>query len=123
MKNQNSLTLKDNYIGKEEKNFPEKVLKLILQNLINRYSLPVVINDIISVTKRKEDQLILKDKVPLNSDDIISIIYKNVGSIKLFQAILDIYPEPNEILKVDKNSEKKKQIILIPHLIPHQIPQ
>ena len=68
--------------------------------------MPPVINDIISVTKRKEDQLILKDKIPLNSDDIISIIYKNVGSVILFQTILDIYPEPNEIPKVDKNSEK-----------------
>ena len=107
MKSQESLvSLKDNYIDKEEKNYPEKVLKLILQNLINRYSLPVIINDIISVTKNKEDQLILKDKIPLNSDDIISIMYKNVGSIKLFQTILDLYPEPNEIPKNTKNSEK-----------------
>ena len=107
MENQNSLaSLKEKYLEYEEDISREKVLKLILQNLVNRFSLEVIINDIISVTKSKENQLIIKDKNPLNSTDIISIIYKNVGSIKLFQTILDINSEPNEIPKSHKNSEK-----------------
>ena len=84
----------------------ETVVKLILQNLIDRYSLKNVINDIMKITKQKENQLVLKDKIPLNSEDIISIIYKNVGSIKLYQCLLDISETTPEIT----TSSKKKTI-------------
>ena len=107
MKNQSPLvSLKEKSKDYEEDKSRENVLKLILQNLVNRYSLPVIINDIISVTKHKENQLILKDKIPLTSTDIISIMYKNFGSIKLFRIILDLYPVPNNNPKF-KNSEKE----------------
>ena len=84
----------------------EIVVKLILQNLIDRYSLKNVINDIMKITKQKENEIVLKDKIPLNPEDIISIIYKNVGSIKLYQCLLDI----SETIPEIKSSSKKKSV-------------
>ena len=87
----------------------ENVIKLILQNLIDRYSLKNIINDIISITKQNEKQLKLKDKIPLNPEDIISILYKNVGSIKLYQCLLDISEKPPQINRISKKKTLKKE--------------
>jgi hypothetical protein len=84
----------------------ENVIKLILQNLIDRFSLENVVNYIMEITKKNENQLILKDKIPLTPQDIISIIYINVGSIKLYQCLLDI----NEEIPIIKSNSKKRQI-------------
>lgn len=99
----------------------EKVIKLILRNLIEKYTLEKIVNDIVAVTKENENNLILKDKIPLNPGDIISIMYKNVGSIKLFQNLLDIYRDDNEIPKINKNDniEKKEKLENYPSSPPN----
>ena len=102
----------------------EKVIKLILKNLIDRYSLIKIINDIVSVTKKNENQLILKDKIPLSSEDIIAIIYKNIGSVKLYQCLLDLnlinkgddFDDINIKKKSSKQKIKKEKFIKYPNL-------
>ena len=87
----------------------EKVIKLILKNLIDRYSLIKIINDIVSVTKKNENQIILKNKIPLGSEDIIAIIYKNIGSVKLYQCLLDLNPiNKGNNIHIKKKSSKQK---------------
>ena len=93
MKKQNLSMMSEN----SEMDFScDNVIKIILGNLIDRYSLIKIINDIINVTKKKESQLKVKNKIPLNSEDIISIIYKNVGSVKLYQCLLELNPDKIE---------------------------
>jgi hypothetical protein len=108
MKNKNSSpdSLKDHLNTKVSR---ENIIKLILQNLINRYSLNEIINYIIKITKQNENQIILKDKIPLTPEDIISIIYKSVGPIKLYQCLLDINEEIPSIKSTSKKKQKKSQ--------------
>ena len=91
----------------------EKVIKLILQNLIEKYSLEKIINDMVALSKENVNSLIIKDKNPSNPGDIISILYKKVGSAKIFQHLLDIYNDGKEIPKINKNDinlEKKEKL-------------
>ena len=108
MKNKNSSSdsLKDNLNTKVSR---ENIIKLILQNLIDRYSLNDIINYIIKITKQNENQIIIKDKIPLTPEDIISIIYKNVGPIKLYQCLLDINEEEPSINYTSKKKQIKSQ--------------
>lgn len=82
----------------------EKVIKLLLQTLIGKYSLAKIIEDILNVSKKNEKQLILKNEIPLNSEDIISIIYQNVGSIKLYNCLLEI----NNQVKIEEDQKMSK---------------
>ena len=95
----------------------DNVIKIILQCLVERYSLKNVIYDLISVTRKKESELKLNDKIPLNCEDILSIIYQNCGVIKLYNCFLEInniYEEKtskNNISRLPKKRGKKEKYI------------
>lgn len=95
----------------------DNVIKIILQCLVERYSLKNVIYDLISVTRKKESELKLNDKIPLNCEDILSIIYQNCGVIKLYNCFLEInniYEEKhpkNDIPRLPKKRGKKEKYI------------
>ena len=100
---------------KNLEDYSETVIKLILQNLIEKFSLVKIISDVISITNIKEWQLKLKDTIPLDSRDIISIIYKNVGSVKLYKCLLELSLERKKNQKSEKklnSPNKKKEIFL-----------
>ena len=102
--------------NQNNEDYLETVIKLIFQSLIDKFSLVKIISDVISITNIKESQLKLKDTIPLDSRDIISIMYKNVGSIKLYKCLLELSIERK---KNEKSPEikyytpiKRKEIFL-----------
>ena len=106
MKARNSLNTSEN--STESEFSKDNIIKLILQSLVDRYSLKSVIYDLISVTRRKENELILNDKIPLNCEDILSMIYKNCGVIKLYNCFLEI-----NNYKEGKPSKNKNKISIL----------
>lgn len=119
MRARNSLNTSDN--NTESEFSKDNIIKLILQCLVDRYSLKSVIYDLISVTRKKESELILNDKIPLSCEDILSMIYKNCGVIKLYNCFLEInnYKEgkpsknKNKISMLSKKRGKKEKYIPI----------
>lgn len=105
--------------GNKNEYSKDNVIKIILQCLIERYSLKTVIYDLISVTRKKESELKLNDKIPLNCEDILSIIYKSCGVIKLYNCFLEINnineekPSKINISKLCKKRGKKEKYISI----------
>lgn len=85
----------------------ENVIKIILKNLVDRFSLKNVIIDLVTVTKKNENEILLKDTIPLTCEDILSILYKNIGAIKLYQNLLEISSDENE--EKDFSEKKFKQ--------------
>ena len=115
MKGRNFLTTPD--YNNESEFSKDNVIKIILQCLVERYSLKNVIYDLISVTRKKESELKLNDKIPLNCEDILSIIYQNCGVIKLYNCFLEInniYEEKtskNDISRLPKKRGKREKYI------------
>ena len=115
MKGRNLLTTPD--YNNESEFSKDNVIKIILQCLVERYSLKNVIYDLISVTRKKERELKLNDKIPLNCEDILSIIYQNCGVIKLYNCFLEInniYEEKtskNDISRLPKKRGKREKYI------------
>ena len=95
----------------------DNIIKIILQCLVERYSLKNVIYDLITVTRKKESELKLNDKIPLNCEDILSIIYQNCGVIKLYNCFLEINniyeekPSKNNFPRLAKKRGKKEKYI------------
>lgn len=85
----------------------EYIVKLMLKEIIEIYSLKEIINDVIFLVERKEGELKLKDKIPLTSRDIISIIHSSIGSIQLLQWLIELNTEL-ELEKMRKKRTKKK---------------
>jgi hypothetical protein len=115
MKGRNLLTSPD--YNTENEFSKDNIIKIILQCLVERYSLKNVIYDLITVTRKKESELKLNDKIPLNCEDILSIIYQNCGVIKLYNCFLEInniYEEKtskNDISRLPKKRGKKEKYI------------
>ena len=82
-----NINLLDNPDKNENDFSQEKIIKLILLNFIEKTSLDEVINNIVNLSKIKDEEIKLKDKTPLSTLDVFSIIYKTCGSVKLFIGI------------------------------------
>lgn len=106
MKNKNSV--KTIYETPDDEISQEIVTKLILENLIRKYSREKIIDQINAIASKKDDEIILKDKTPLDSEDIISIIFKTVGSVKLYKALLEISQIYDEAPQKDKPKTKNR---------------
>ena len=103
-------TVKSLNKNEDEETSQENVIKLILQNLIKRYSLEKIIDDINSIAKdnENENEIILNEKIPLDSKDIISILYNNVGCIKLYRSLLDICQQSKETSQKNETEKELK---------------
>ena len=112
MKARNLLNTADNDTQKEITK--ENIIKIFLQCLIERFSLKGVIYDLISISRKKESELILNDKIPLNCEDILAMIYRSCGVIKLYNCFLEINnineenPSKNKISILSKKRGKKE---------------
>ena len=82
----------------------ENIVKLLLINILEKNSLSDVINDIISITKKDQNNIVLKDKIPLTTSDLLSIIYHTIGSIKLLKWLIEVSADFE-----NKNRKKKKK--------------
>ena len=81
----NSLNQKRNEVIKQE-----TVCKLMLQSLIKRFSLERITKEITSMLyKNKKDIVLDNHKSPLDSNDIIAVMYVTVGPIKMLECLLD----------------------------------
>ena len=121
MESQNSV--KSTYKYSNEETSQENVIKLILENLIRRYSRERIIDEINFVASKNENEIILKEKKPLDSKDIIAVIYKTVGSIKLYKSILEIsqqfYETPKKNKSKPQNKMKNEKFITMKKTSPH----
>ena len=87
----------------------DDIVKLMLENLIATFSLREVGDNILLLGKKREEDIMLKDKIPLNSFDILSIIYKTVGCNKLLKCFLDVKVKmPKRKKKIFKKKKKEK---------------
>ena len=105
---ENKKSVKTIYETPDDENSQEIVTKLILENLIQKHSREKIIDQINTIASKKDDEIILKDKTPLDSKDIISIIFKTVGSVKLYKALLEISQSYDETPHRDKAKTKTR---------------
>ena len=98
----------DNYYSQED------IVKLMLENLISAFSLNEIGKNIINLGLKKEEEIIIKDKIPLSSLDILSIICKTIGSIKLMQCFLEVKTKMPERKNKDFKKKKKEKFIKSP---------
>lgn len=103
---ENKKSVKTIYETPDDENSQEIVTKLILENLIQKYSREKIIDEINTIASKKDNEIILRDKTPLDSKDIISIIFKTVGSVKLYKALLEISQSYDETPKREKAKTK-----------------
>ena len=78
----------------------DKVLTIMLQSLIERASLKSLMYDVEKLLNKKEEEIEIRNKLPLSNFDILCILYKILG--------------PDELLKClfrtnDKNKKEGKQ--------------
>ncbi len=98
----------DNYYSQED------IVKLMLENLISAFSLNEIGKNIINLGLKKEEEIIIQEKIPLSSLDILSIICKTIGSIKLMQCFLEVKTKMPERKNKDFKKKKKEKFIKSP---------
>jgi hypothetical protein len=86
----------------------ETIITLILKNLISRSSVEKVTNDLLSLMNKEEDEIITNNTLKLTNYDILSIVYKLIGSNNLLKLLLSEISKskPNEI---NPKTEIKKE--------------
>ena len=89
----------------------------MLQSLIKRFSLERIAKEITSmVYKNKEDIVLDNHRRPLDSNDIIAVMYVTVGPIKMLECLLEIDTCCNEAshkIKAETVHEPKENSIII----------
>ena len=86
----------------------ETIITLILKNLISRSSVEKVTNDLLSLMNKEEDEIITNNTLKLTNYDILSIVYKLIGSNNLLKLLLSEISKtkPHEI---NPKTEIKKE--------------
>lgn len=92
--------------------YQDKIIKLILKNLISDGSLENVVKDVKILVNKNSDEIETKDKLPLSNYDILSIIIKSVGSVKLLKCLIAVDDEKNPKVKRPKAKIKKEKFLI-----------
>ena len=92
----------------------DTIITLILKNLISRSSVEKVTKELISLMKKEEDEITTNNTLQLTNYDLLSIVYKLVGSDKILKILLSQtsikYPQ-----EINPETEiKKEETILEP---------
>ena len=66
----------------------DTIITLILENLISRSSVEKVTNDLMSLMKKEEDEITTNNTLQLTNYDLLSIVYKLIGSDKILKILL-----------------------------------
>ena len=66
----------------------DTIITLILKNLISRSSVEKVTKELISLMKKKEDEITTNNTLQLTNYDLLSIVYKLIGSDKILKILL-----------------------------------
>ena len=90
----------------------DTIITLILKNLISRSSVEKVTKELISLMKKEEDEITTNNTLQLTNYDLLSIVYKLIGSDKILKILLSEVPKksPEEINQ--KIEIKKDEAIL-----------
>lgn len=99
-----------NTTSKKNKHSKNYLITLILRNLIEQTSLEEVTESVLRISKSKEEEIVLKDEIPLSTLELLSIIYKSCGPIKLLNSFLAIMNESDSKKSKKKNINKEKFI-------------
>ena len=99
-------------MNSSDDSYQDKIIKLMLQNLISDGSLESVIKDVKILVNKNLDEIETKDELPLSNYDILSIILKSVGSVKLLKCLLAIGDEKKSKAKHPKAKIKKEKFLL-----------
>ena len=99
-------------MNSSDDSYQDKIIKLMLQNLISDGSLESVIKDVKILVNKNLDEIETKDKLPLSNYDILSIIVKSVGSVKLLKCLLEIDSDKKSKVKRPKAKIKKEKFLL-----------
>ena len=99
-------------MNSSDDSYQDKIIKLMLQNLISDGSLESVIKDVKILVNKNLDEIETKDKLPLSNYDILSIILKSVGSVKLLKCLLAIGDEKKSKAKHPKAKIKKEKFLI-----------
>ena len=99
-------------MNSSDDSYQDKIIKLMLQNLISDGSLESVIKDVKILVNKNLDEIETKDKLPLSNYDILSIIVKSVGSVKLLKCLLAIGDEKKSKAKHPKAKIKKEKLLI-----------
>ena len=66
----------------------DTIITLILKNLISRSSVEKVTKELISLMKKEEDEITTNNTLQLTNYDLLSIVYKLIGSDKILKILL-----------------------------------
>ena len=96
--------------NKDDEYFSQKdIAKLMLEKIIEAFSLEEVMVNIITLATTREEEIILKDKIPLDSIDFLAFLYKTLGSVELMKCLLELYNKIKKKRKKRKKFTKKKK--------------
>ena len=89
----------------------EKIIQLILKNIIKQESIESLVKQVIEMSKKKSTKV--RDEVPLNNKDFLQIIFNNSGPELIIKSLLnlndDINGENKIFLSKKRNISDKSQ--------------
>jgi len=92
----------------------DTVLTIMLQSLISRSSLKSLMYDVEKLLNKKEEEIEIRNKLPLSNYDILCILYKIVGPDKLLKCLFRVNSKDKKDQKQSKQKDNKKEIKFIP---------
>lgn len=95
----------------------DTIITLILKNLISRTSVEKVTNDLMSLMNKEEDEITTNNTLQLTNYDILSIVYKLIGSDKLLKILLSEIPNKNSQEIKQETEIKKEEALLEPKFV------
>ena len=82
----------------------DTVLRIMLESLIARSSLKSLMYDVEKLLNKKEEEIEIRNKLPLSNYDILCILYKILGPDKLLKGLFRVNAKAK---KEDKQSKQK----------------
>jgi len=95
----------------------EKITKIILEEIIKEETRDNFSSFISKIVKTEPKDIIPKNKNPLSNFDIMSNIYKYVGSINLLNCILSVQEKIGKQKKIKKKLIKKGKKLVAPSIL------
>ena len=95
----------------------EKIAKIILEKIVKEETRDNLASYISIIAKKEPDEIIPKDKNPLSNFEIMSNIYKYIGSVNLFKCLLDVKEKLDNKKKIKKKIIKKEKKLIAPSIL------
>lgn len=95
----------------------EKITKIILEKIVKEETRDNLASYISIIAKKEQDEIIPKEKNPLSNFDLLSTVYKYVGSVNLLKCLLEVNQKIDKKRKIRKKVIKKENKLIAPIIL------